>query len=156
MLMGFTSPGTDLWLSRGLEVPGALNWEVTLFLLACWVLICFLVWKGVQSTGKVQPGVTTGLGQHCLGLGDICQGPLAPQGVTASGVVLQSGLGALPPGWRVLLALQIQGQQPSPTRSGRGEAPAVADPSLWVGHPCPTFPPSKFLSILAPSQFQGV
>lgn len=43
MLMGFTSPGTDLWLSRGLEVPGALNWEVTLFLLACWVLVCFLV-----------------------------------------------------------------------------------------------------------------
>ena len=28
-----------LQLSGGLEVPGALNWEVTLCLLACWVLV---------------------------------------------------------------------------------------------------------------------
>ena len=26
----------------------------------------------------------------------------------------------------------------------------MADPSLWVGHPFPTFQPSQFLSILAP------
>ena len=30
--------------------------------------------------------MTTGLGQHCLGVGDICQGPLVPQEVTASGM----------------------------------------------------------------------
>lgn len=42
-----------LRLSTGLEVPGALNWEVTLCLLACWVLVYFCVWKGVKSTGKV-------------------------------------------------------------------------------------------------------
>ncbi|EFB13357.1 hypothetical protein PANDA_019998 [Ailuropoda melanoleuca] len=41
-----------LRLSGGLEVPGALNWEVTLCLLACWVLVYFCVWKGVKSTGK--------------------------------------------------------------------------------------------------------
>ena len=97
-----------------------------------------------------------GLGQHCLGMGDIYQGPLVPWEVTASGAVLQSGPGALLPGQRVLSTLQIHGQQPSPTPSGAGEAPAVADPSLWVGHPCPTFPPSQLLSILAPSQFQDV
>lgn len=45
-----------LQLSGGLEVPGALNWEVTLCLLARWVLVYFCVWKGVKSTGKVQPG----------------------------------------------------------------------------------------------------
>jgi solute carrier family 6 GABA transporter-like protein 6/8/11/12/13 len=45
-----------LRLSTGLEVPGALNWEVTLCLLACWVLVYFCVWKGVKSTGKVQVG----------------------------------------------------------------------------------------------------
>ncbi|KAG5193810.1 hypothetical protein MJG53_019865 [Ovis ammon polii x Ovis aries] len=43
---------TDLRLSRGLEVPGDLNWEVTLCLLACWVLVYFYVWKRVKSTGK--------------------------------------------------------------------------------------------------------
>ena len=48
MLMGFPSLGTDLRLSRGLEVPGDLNWEVTLCLLACWVLVYFWVWKGVK------------------------------------------------------------------------------------------------------------
>ena len=44
-----------LRLSGGLEVPGALNWEETLCLLACWVLVYFCVWKGVKSTGKVRP-----------------------------------------------------------------------------------------------------
>ncbi|XDA90561.1 hypothetical protein R6Z07F_020161 [Ovis aries] len=52
MLRGFLSPGTDLRLSGALELPGVLNWEVTLFLLACWVLVYFSVWKGVKSTGK--------------------------------------------------------------------------------------------------------
>ena len=78
-------------LSGGLEVPGALNWEVTLCLLTCWVLVYFCVWKGVKSTGKVQPGETTGLGQRFLGVGCICEGSLVPWEVTASGVVLQSG-----------------------------------------------------------------
>ena len=56
-LVGFPSPRNKvLRLSGGLEVPGALNWEVTLCLLACWVLVYFCVWKGVKSTGKVQPG----------------------------------------------------------------------------------------------------
>lgn len=53
--MGSPSPRNKvLRLSRGLEVPGDLNWEVTLCLLACWVLVYFCVWKGVKSTGKVQ------------------------------------------------------------------------------------------------------
>ncbi|XP_036596371.1 sodium- and chloride-dependent creatine transporter 1 [Trichosurus vulpecula] len=53
------SPVIDFWekkvlrLSSGLEVPGDLNWEVTLCLLACWVLVYFCVWKGVKSTGKI-------------------------------------------------------------------------------------------------------
>ena len=53
---------------------GDLKWEVILCLLACWVLVYFCVWKGFKSTGKVQPGETLGLGQHCLGTGFICQG----------------------------------------------------------------------------------
>uniref|UniRef100_A0A673VBP3 Transporter n=1 Tax=Suricata suricatta TaxID=37032 RepID=A0A673VBP3_SURSU len=53
-LMGSAFPRNKvLRLSGGLEVPGALNWEVTLCLLACWVLVYFCVWKGVKSTGKV-------------------------------------------------------------------------------------------------------
>ncbi|EPY85892.1 hypothetical protein CB1_000342003 [Camelus ferus] len=46
-----------LRLSGGLEVPGALNWEVALCLLACWVLVYFCVWKGVKSTGKSTMGL---------------------------------------------------------------------------------------------------
>lgn len=69
-----------LRLSEGLEVPGALNWEVTLCLLACWVLVYFCVWKGVKSTGKVQPrrgggwGGWATSGQVCPHL---CRGPLS-------------------------------------------------------------------------------
>ncbi|XP_061470193.1 sodium- and chloride-dependent creatine transporter 1 isoform X2 [Rhineura floridana] len=53
------SPVIEFWenkvlrLSGGLEFPGAINWEVTLCLLACWVLVYFCVWKGVKSTGKI-------------------------------------------------------------------------------------------------------
>uniref|UniRef100_A0A8D0DJW5 Transporter n=1 Tax=Salvator merianae TaxID=96440 RepID=A0A8D0DJW5_SALMN len=53
------SPVIEFWenkvlcLSKGLEFPGAINWEVTLCLLACWILVYFCVWKGVKSTGKI-------------------------------------------------------------------------------------------------------
>ncbi|XP_015272723.1 PREDICTED: sodium- and chloride-dependent creatine transporter 1 [Gekko japonicus] len=53
------SPVIEFWenevlrLSEGLEFPGAINWEVALCLLACWVLVYFCVWKGVKSTGKI-------------------------------------------------------------------------------------------------------
>ncbi|KAM7134269.1 LOW QUALITY PROTEIN: plexin-B3-like [Macrochelys suwanniensis] len=53
------SPVLEFWenrvlrLSGGLELPGAINWEVTLCLLGCWVLVYFCVWKGVKSTGKI-------------------------------------------------------------------------------------------------------
>lgn len=72
--MGSPSPRNKvLRLSKGLEVPGDLNWEVTLCLLACWVLVYFCVWKGVKSTGKVQLEArragdgSRAAGQHCLG-----------------------------------------------------------------------------------------
>ena len=51
------------------------------------------------------------------------------------------------------LSSQIQGQQLSHKPSEVGEAPAVADSFPWVGHPCPTFPPSHFLCTVVPSQF---
>ena len=50
-----------------------------------------LLLSGRGSTGKVQLGETMGLGQHCLSTRFICQGPLVPREVTASGIVLQSG-----------------------------------------------------------------
>lgn len=85
-------------LSRGLEVPGALNWEVTLCLMACWVLVYFCVWKGVKSTGKVQleagraGGDGRAGGQHCLG-GGLCQEPLLQQEVTGPGPRPEEGAG---------------------------------------------------------------
>lgn len=62
-----------LRLSAGLEVPGDLNWEVTLCLLACWVLVYFCVWKGVKSTGKVLLP-EGGWGHHYLGALCFCRG----------------------------------------------------------------------------------
>ncbi|XP_029465141.1 sodium- and chloride-dependent creatine transporter 1 isoform X1 [Rhinatrema bivittatum] len=53
------SPVTEFWenkvlnISSGLDDVGAINWEVLLCLLACWVLVYFCVWKGVKSTGKI-------------------------------------------------------------------------------------------------------
>ncbi|XP_067408492.1 sodium- and chloride-dependent creatine transporter 1 [Emydura macquarii macquarii] len=53
------SPVLEFWenqvlrLSGGLDAPGTINWQVTLCLLACWVLVYFCVWKGVKSTGKI-------------------------------------------------------------------------------------------------------
>lgn len=77
--------------SGGLEVPGVLNWEVTLCLLACWVLVSFCVWKGVKSTGKarLEAGGAgddgRAGGRHCLGEGSLCQGPLLQWEVTGPG-----------------------------------------------------------------------
>ncbi|XP_015670598.1 sodium- and chloride-dependent creatine transporter 1 isoform X2 [Protobothrops mucrosquamatus] len=53
------SPVIEFWenkvlnISKGLEYPGAINWEMTLCLLSCWVLVYFCVWKGVKSAGKI-------------------------------------------------------------------------------------------------------
>ncbi|XP_041093097.1 sodium- and chloride-dependent creatine transporter 1-like isoform X2 [Polyodon spathula] len=53
------SPIIEFWenkvlnISEGLEYPGVMNWEVTLCLLATWVIVYFCVWKGVKSTGKI-------------------------------------------------------------------------------------------------------
>ena len=57
----------------GLEVPGALNWEVTLCLLACWGLVCVRL-EGGQGNKQGTAGGDEGLGQHCLGVGCVCQG----------------------------------------------------------------------------------
>ncbi|MBN3300695.1 SC6A8 protein, partial [Amia calva] len=56
---GQRSPIIEFWehkvlrLSGGLEEPGRVNGEMTLCLLATWVIVYFCIWKGVKSTGKV-------------------------------------------------------------------------------------------------------
>ncbi|PNI12507.1 SLC6A8 isoform 8, partial [Pan troglodytes] len=88
------SPVIEFWenkvlrLSGGLEVPGALNWEVTLCLLACWVLVYFCVWKGVKSTGKVPLEACSGEGGSALGAGCLCQAHLWQQEVTRQSLAL--------------------------------------------------------------------
>uniref|UniRef100_A0A8C5G9V9 Sodium- and chloride-dependent creatine transporter 1-like n=1 Tax=Gouania willdenowi TaxID=441366 RepID=A0A8C5G9V9_GOUWI len=53
------SPIIEFWenkvlnISSGLDDPGTINWEMTLCLMAVWVLVYFCVWKGVKSTGKI-------------------------------------------------------------------------------------------------------
>ncbi|KAF4072554.1 hypothetical protein AMELA_G00264340 [Ameiurus melas] len=54
-----TSPIIEFWenkvlrISEGLDSPGQINWEMTLCLMAVWVLVYFCAWKGVKSTGKI-------------------------------------------------------------------------------------------------------
>uniref|UniRef100_A0A8C5QTM8 Transporter n=1 Tax=Leptobrachium leishanense TaxID=445787 RepID=A0A8C5QTM8_9ANUR len=53
------SPVMEFWerkvlqISSGLSVPGQLNWQMILCLLATWIIVYFCIWKGVKSTGKV-------------------------------------------------------------------------------------------------------
>lgn len=77
-------------------MPRALNWEVTLCLLACWVLVYFCVWKGVKSTGKVRLEAGRAGGDGRAGgstavigpggeKGRLRQGPLMQREVTSAG-----------------------------------------------------------------------
>ncbi|KAK6485297.1 sodium- and chloride-dependent creatine transporter 1-like isoform X1 [Huso huso] len=56
---GQRSPIIEFWenkvlrISGGLDEPGNINWEMTLCLLATWIIVYFCVWKGVKSSGKV-------------------------------------------------------------------------------------------------------
>ena len=52
-------------ISSGLDQVGQFNWEVTLCLMAVWVMVYFCVWKGVKSTGKVtHPSVHSSTHSH--------------------------------------------------------------------------------------------
>ncbi|XP_048475826.1 sodium- and chloride-dependent creatine transporter 1 isoform X2 [Rhincodon typus] len=58
-LPGSQSPIVEFWerkvlnISSGLEEAGSLSWELTLSLMATWMVVYFCVWKGVRVTGKV-------------------------------------------------------------------------------------------------------
>ncbi|KAK1165901.1 hypothetical protein AOXY_G14554 [Acipenser oxyrinchus oxyrinchus] len=58
-LAGQRSPIMEFWenkvlrISGGLDEPGNISWEMTLCLLAIWIIVYFCVWKGVKSSGKV-------------------------------------------------------------------------------------------------------
>lgn len=56
---GSVSPTEDFFESKmlrkssGIEEQGALNWDLALILLLCWVIVYFCIWKGPRGTGKV-------------------------------------------------------------------------------------------------------
>ncbi|XP_078061911.1 creatine transporter-like [Mustelus asterias] len=56
---GVRSPIVEFWerrvlnLSSGLEEVGTISWQLTLCLMATWIVVYFCVWKGVKTTGKV-------------------------------------------------------------------------------------------------------
>ncbi|XP_059144783.1 sodium- and chloride-dependent GABA transporter 1-like [Physella acuta] len=55
----FVSPVEEFWrikalkITNGINEPGNLQWELSLCLLAIWVMCYFCIWKGVKWTGKV-------------------------------------------------------------------------------------------------------
>ena len=44
-----------LSMSGGIEELGAVQWELCVCFLACWLACYFCIWKGVKTTGKVSP-----------------------------------------------------------------------------------------------------
>uniref|UniRef100_W5NK54 Transporter n=1 Tax=Lepisosteus oculatus TaxID=7918 RepID=W5NK54_LEPOC len=54
-----TSPVIEYWenrvlrISSGIDHIGVLHWDLSLCLLAAWIICYFCIWKGVKSTGKV-------------------------------------------------------------------------------------------------------
>lgn len=39
--------------TSGIEEQGVLQWDLSLILLLCWIIVYFCIWKGPKSTGKV-------------------------------------------------------------------------------------------------------
>ena len=39
--------------TSGIDEQGVLQWDLTLILLMCWIIVYFCIWKGPKSTGKV-------------------------------------------------------------------------------------------------------
>ena len=140
-------------LSRGLMVPGNLNLEVTLCLLACWVLALLLCLEGDQVNRQCTAGSDDGAGTALPGLGVHLPGNTAAKG----GDCIKdctSVCPLIPTPW---LESPLGPPNPRPAAFAHppsgGVAPVMVDPSLWVGHPCSTFSPTQFLSILSLSQF---
>ncbi|XP_060075999.1 sodium- and chloride-dependent GABA transporter ine-like [Ylistrum balloti] len=56
---GTVSPTEDFFESKmlrkssGIEEMGMLNWDLSLILLLCWIIVYFCIWKGPKGTGKV-------------------------------------------------------------------------------------------------------
>ena len=43
-----------LSISKGIDTPGVVKWDLLLCLLLSWILVYFCIWKGVKSSGKVR------------------------------------------------------------------------------------------------------
>lgn len=134
-------------------VPGNLNWEVTLCLLARWVLALLLCLEGDQVNRQRTARSDDGAGTTLSGLGVHLPGTTAAKG----GDCIRdctSVCPLIPTPW---LESPLGPPNPRPAAFAHplcgGEAPVMVDPSLRVGHPCLTFSPTQFLSILSLSQF---
>ncbi|KAF5298163.1 hypothetical protein FQA39_LY02587 [Lamprigera yunnana] len=46
--------GKVLQISRGIEYPGSLRWELVACLLCAWFLVYFAIWKSIKSSAKVR------------------------------------------------------------------------------------------------------
>ena len=110
-------------LSDGLVIWGALNWEVTV------------------SADLLGAGLLLGLeGGEFNKQGTAGSDNQAGAALPGRGVHLPGTTGAMG-GDCIRGCTSVRPLSPT--------APAVAAPSLGVGHPCPAFPPSQFLSVPA-------
>lgn len=64
--MLFFNSNEILKISDGIETAGSFNWEVTVCLLAAWVLVYLCTAKGIKSSGKVRNAlINVVLAQRC-------------------------------------------------------------------------------------------
>ena len=154
------------WLHMGVGWPGPGG-----MISEMWSLPCLPAWGGKQGLLLDTLGMAWGWaawGSRHTDCRDsslwACPGPLRSTG--GSGYTQGLGEGQCSPGHCPVscplpslvptpwlenpLSPQIQGQQHYPTPIARRGAGSACP---GVGHPCPAFPPTQFLSILAPSQF---
>lgn len=41
-------------MSRGIEYPGIMRWDLVACLMCAWILVYFAIWKSIKSSGKVR------------------------------------------------------------------------------------------------------
>lgn len=102
--VGAVDSATEYWerhilgISKGLEYPGGIKWDLALTLLLAWVIVYLCICKGIKTSGKVMYFTAT--------FPYVLMGILAIRGATLPGAIL--GIEAyLVPDWSKLWTMEV-------------------------------------------------